>query len=276
MRSKGLGILGISLGLAALPALAQVSSKPVSQPTTTVITPRIHGPIRDHAKTDNSSGTSSNWSGFAVTGKDFNFAKGSWHVPEVDCTKTPNTYSSFWVGLDGDLSTSDTVEQTGTESDCDGTTPRYYAWYEFYPAGSFIISSMPVVPGDVMGASVTYADGVFTLGIHNRTTGAEFSITGTVSGAKRSSAEWIAEAPCCTASGGILPLADFDVVKFGEDYTSDAGTDYATDSTVNDGSILDFGVNRERITMTYSGGNKAVPTVLTSDGTSFAVNWKHE
>jgi hypothetical protein len=58
MRSKGLGILGISLGLAALPALAQVSSKPVSQPTTTVITPRIHGPIRDHAKTDNSSGTS--------------------------------------------------------------------------------------------------------------------------------------------------------------------------------------------------------------------------
>lgn len=261
------------LALFLLTGLGSAQTEPT--PTTAAITPRIHGPIRDHMKIDDSVGTSSNWSGFAVTGSDFTYAKGSWHVPEVDCTKTPNTYSSFWVGLDGDLSSSPTVEQTGTESDCDGTTPVYYVWYEFYPAGSVLID-MAVAPGDVMGASVGYSDGKFTVGIHNHTTGAEFSHTESLSGAKRSSAEWIAEAPCCTSGGGILPLADFDVANFGEDYNSDPDTNYATDSVVNDGSILDFGSKRERINMVYSGGNKAVPTVLTSDGTSFRVYWDHE
>jgi hypothetical protein len=273
MISKGLGILGICLTFAALPSVAQVPSGPTSQLTTAVIIPRNHGPILDHVKIDNSTGTSSNWSGFVVTGSDFTFAKGSWHVPEVDCTTTPNTYSAFWVGLDGH--SDKTVEQTGTASDCNGTTPQYYAWYEFYPAKAVVIN-MAISPGDVMGASVTYSDGEFTVGIHNHTTGAEYSKTATVSGANRTSAEWIAEAPCCTSGGGILPLADFDVASFGEDYNADPGTNFATDSAVSDGSILDFGSNRERITMVYSGGNKAVPTVLTSDGTSFRVDWKHE
>jgi len=29
---------------------------------------------------------------------------------------------------------SDSVEQTGTDSDCDGGSPGYYGWYEMYPA----------------------------------------------------------------------------------------------------------------------------------------------
>jgi hypothetical protein len=271
MRSKRLGILGISLVFAALPALAQVSSEPVSQPTTAVIIPRIHGPIRDHVKHDDSTGTSSNWSGFAVTGTDFTIAKGSWHVPEVDCTKTPNTYSSFWVGFDGDLSNSDTVEQNGTDSDCSGTTPVYYAWYEFYPAGSVLIEDVPVSPGNIMYAEVSYNGSEFTLYIKNETTGKSHSHTKAVSGAKRNSAEWIAEAPY---NGGILPLADFDKANFCDDRTGVNDTNYATDSTIT-GPISDF-ASRERITMTYSGGDKAVPTVLTTDGTSFTVTWKHE
>ncbi len=272
MQSKGLGILVICLACAVLPALAQVTSTPASQPTKAVITPRVHGPMKDHIRIDDSTGTSSNWSGFAVTGTDFTYAKGSWHVEEVDCTATPNTYSSTWVGLDGDGN--DTVEQTGTASDCNGTTPQYYAWYEFYPAGSVPIS-MAVSPGDVMGASVTYADGEFTLGIHNRTTGAEFSVKGKLSTAKRTSAEWIVEAPCCTAGGGILPLADFDEANLGEGNTGDGGSNYATDSTESDRAIGAF-ASRERITMVYSGGDKAVPTTLSDGGTTFSVAWKHE
>ena len=34
-----------------------------------------------------------------------------------------------------------------------------------------------------------------------------------LSGAARSSAEVIVEAPCCTGSGGILPLTDFGTVS---------------------------------------------------------------
>ena len=124
--------------------------------------------MRLHGTVPGGGVTSENWSGYAVTGSSFTFAKGSWHVPEVDCSKTPNTYSAFWEGIDG--YSDKTVEQTGTASDCDGTTAQYYAWYEFYPAGSVPIS-MPIEAGDVRGASVTYSDGKFTVSIHNHTTG---------------------------------------------------------------------------------------------------------
>jgi hypothetical protein len=269
MTSKAL-VVGLASLFAVSAALAQTASESISNSPQ----PRINGPMR-LIKAVPGNVTSENWSGYAVTGKDFTFAKGSWHVPEVDCTKTPNTYSAFWVGLDG--YSDKTVEQTGTSSDCNGTTPVYYAWYEFYPAGSVVISSMTISPGDVIGASVSYENGQFTIGIHDHNTGEEFKISQVVSGAQRSSAEWIAEAPCCTSSGGILPLADFVTANYGYDHTSDPGTNYATDSTEDNKPIVDFGKNVQKITMISAGDvTEAVPTALSSDGTSFTVDWKSE
>ena len=271
MTTKGLRILGISLLLAVAPAVAQVASESVSQPTTPTIVPREHGPMRLHERIDEGSVTSDNWSGYAVTGKEFTYAKGSWHVPQVDCTKTPNSYSAFWVGIDG--YNDSTVEQTGTDSDCYSTTPQYYAWHEFYPAGSVVITSMPVVAGDVIGASVTYTGGKFLLGIHNWTTGVQYHVTKAVPAADRSSAEWIAEAPCCTSGGGILPLADYVLGNFGEDYTPDPDTNFATDSTESDKPIADFGSSVQKITMVDGGVDISVPTALKSDGASFQTDW---
>jgi len=273
MKSKAIGVLSIGLLFAASAALGQVSSETVSTTTPAAASTRQHPPMRLVADFFDGTVTSTNWSGYAVTGSDFTYAKGSWHVPQVDCTTTPNTYSAFWVGIDG--YSDGTVEQTGTASDCNGTTPSYYAWYEFYPAGSVVIS-MTVNPGDVMGGSVTYSNGEFTIGLHDHTTGAEFSTTQAVSGADRTSAEWIAEAPCCTSGGGILPLADFVRANFGEDYNSDPGTNNATDSTENDRPIGSFGTHIEEITMKAGSLTEASPTALTSDGTSFRVNWKAE
>jgi hypothetical protein len=88
-----------------------------------------------------------------VLGSSFTSVYGVWVVPSVICTGVKETqYASFWVGIDGYSSNS--VEQIGTDSDCDGSTPSYYAWYEFYPAGSFNIDSVPVNPGNVISASV--------------------------------------------------------------------------------------------------------------------------
>jgi hypothetical protein len=260
-------LCGILLLLATSPASAQISKTPRFL--------RQHTPARFHgAPSQQGKVETENWSGYAVTGSGFNFAKGSWHVPEVDCSKTPNTYSAFWVGIDG--YTDGTVEQTGTASDCNGTTPQYYAWYEFYPSGSHIITSVPVKAGDIIGASVTYAGGVFTVSIHDRTTGKIYTTEQQVAGAERSSAEWIAEAPCCTSGGNILPLADFDVANFGQDYTNDAGTNFATDSSTS-GPIAHFGSNVQEITMVSSSNViEAEPTSLTGDGTSFRVYWKSE
>jgi hypothetical protein len=274
MFSKGLGILGIVLLLAIVPALAQVSTGPSSPVTAAVVSPRQHAPIHHHQSHDDGTSTSTNWSGYAVTGSSFTSAKASWTVPTVNCTTTPNTYAAFWVGLDG--YSSSTVEQTGTDSDCSGKTPSYYAWYEFYPNPSYEITSVPVSPGNHISAQVTYSGSTFTITITNESTGKTYSKSSRVSGAARSSAEWIAEAPCCTNAGGILPLSDFGTVDFGEDYTNVSGTNYATDTSTS-GPISAFGSNVDEITMDSSSGvAEAVPSALSSDGTSFTVTWKSE
>ncbi len=224
--------------------------------------PRIHA----------GSANSFNWSGYAVTGSTGSVtdAKGSWIVPGIvgSCSST-NQYSSFWVGIDG--ANSNTVEQTGTDSDCQNGTPAYYAWFEFYPHPSFIINSLTVHPGDHVSADVKYSNGKFVASITDLTTGQSFSTSSTVHSAQRSSAEWIAEAP--SSSGGILPLSDFGTVYFGQDSTGTSGTCFATISG-NSGPVGSFGSNVQKITMvTSSGAVKASPSALSSDGTSFSVQW---
>lgn len=278
MLAKSFGCL---LALAMVPAVAQVPSVTVAPQNASVITPRQHAPRRiagfrpDRIIGDVTVSDSTNWSGYAVTGSSFTSAKASWTIPTVNCSKTPNTYSSFWVGLDG--WTSSTVEQTGTDSDCNGSTPSYYAWYEFYPKGSVLISGVPVSPGNKMSASVNYTGTEFTISITNESTGKTYSKSSRVSSAKRSSAEWIAEAPCCTNGGGILPLADFGTADLGEDYTDVSGTNYATDSSIS-GQISAFGsaVNEAIMVNGTTGADEAVPSALSSDGTSFTVAWDSE
>jgi hypothetical protein len=273
MLLKGLGRLRVNLlVLAPLPALAQVPSKPTSPPTTVAVSSRQHGPMRFRRLRSDGTVESENWSGYAVTGSSFTSARGSWTVPPVDCSKTPNAYAVFWVGIDG--YSSNTVEQTGTDSDCDGESPDYYAWYEFYPKGSVLIS---VSPGNQMSAEVTYNGSEFTIKITNESTGESLSHSSKVPGAKRSSAEWIAEAPSCTKRGGFLPLSNFGTVLLGPDYTGVSDTNEATDASTS-GRIGDFGSSLEEITMfnAKNGADEAVPSALTSDETSFSVAWKSE
>jgi hypothetical protein len=171
---------------------------------------------------------------------------GSWIVPAVSCSSTPNGYSSFWVGIDGDGS--NTVEQIGTDSDCVSLldaqgTPTYYAWFEFYPKGSYLIGSYNkktglcqsncVSVGDTITADVSYGGGgpkgqggsSFTVTItDNGRNGVpiwKFSTSSSVASAQQASAEWIAEAP---SSGGVLPLADFNAVTFSGGQATISGT----------------------------------------------------
>lgn len=218
------------------------------------------------------SNYSTNWSGYAVTGStgSVTSVSGSWIVPTATGRKRTTAYSSFWVGIDG--FSSNTVEQTGTDSDVQSGVAVYYAWYEFYPNPMYQIS-MTIKPGDVMTATVTYSGGLFTVSITDKTTGATFSTSATVPGAAQSSAEWIAEAP--SSSRGVLPLANFGTVQFGQDYTAISGTCYATIGGAS-GSIGSFGSLVQQITMVTNGGTvKAYPSSLSSDGTSFTVTWHH-
>ena len=219
MLSSRLLILG---ALAILPAVAQVSDASLSPEAMPEVSRHQHGPIRIKEKHDDGTVTSTNWSGYAVTGSSFTSAKGSWIVPTATCS-SGNQYAAFWVGIDGYSSSS--VEQTGTDSDCSRGKPSYYAWYEFYPQPSFTISSLTIKPGDRMSAQVVYSGSEFTITITDETSGKSFSKSATVRNAKRSSAEWIAEAP---SSSRVLPLADFGTVLLGEDSTGVTGTNEAT------------------------------------------------
>jgi hypothetical protein len=232
--------------------LMAASALPVPQLTRA---PRVH----------DASSTSTNWSGYAVTGAagSVSIAKGSWVVPAIQgsCTSTAQ-YSSFWVGIDG--FNSGTVEQTGTDSDCQNGAPTYYAWFEFFPHASFLINGMTITPGDHMTAQASFSGRSFTVTITDTTTGATFSTSSSVKRAQRSSAEWIAEAP--SSSGGILPLADFGTVNFS------SSTATLNGST---GTIGSYGSSVQQITMVTSSGTiKAQPSALSGSGDSFSVTWK--
>ncbi len=68
-------------------------------------------------------------------------------------------------------------------------------------------------------------------------------------------------------------MADFGTVSWGTDYTKVTLTNFATISGAT-GAIGSFGIAVHQITMVTSGGTiKASPSTLTSDGTSFTVNW---
>jgi Peptidase A4 family len=199
---------------------------------------------------------STNWSGYAATTGTYTSVSASWTQPTGTCSRG-DQYAAFWVGLDGYSSSS--VEQTGSEVDCIGRTAEYYAWYEMYPNPSVNYSNT-VRPGDHFNASVTYiGSNQFKLYIQDATQGWSHTTTGTLAGAARSSAEVIVEAPCCTASGGILPLADF-------------GTVNITGSTANGAALGNAGGVTQIIMIDNAGRDKDIVSSL-SGGENFSATW---
>jgi hypothetical protein len=199
--------------------------------------------------TEAAEATTENWSGYAATGSAgaFTSVTSSWAQPAVTCDGS-DTFSSFWVGLDG-VNTQD-LEQTGTEADCAGGTAEYSGWYEIFPAAPVFFNN-PVEPGDAMTATVTAnGGGSFTLTLRDTTGDWTQTTDQTVQGAPLSSAEVIAEAP---SSQSVLPLADF------------------ADAEVNGQPIGND--NPTALTMVSSGGTtEATPSAL-AGGDGFTVTW---
>src|ERR1700742_2705435 len=209
----------ISAAAATATASPSASASPGAVPTVSPaapgVTPQIVAGSRAAAQ-NQTVVQSSNWSGYAATssGAAFTGVTATWTQPAATCTGGQQ-YSAFWAGLDG--YSSNTVEQTGTEVDCSGTTPSYSAWYEFYPgsAVTWPTSTSAVKPNHQYTASVTYSAATgSTVTLKDDTAGWIATQAQQVAGAARFSAEVIAEAPCCTAGGGILPLTNFGTVSF--------------------------------------------------------------
>lgn len=211
------------------------------------------------ANAANAAVTSQNWAGYASAGNagTFTSVSASWTQPAVTCTAT-DTFSSFWVGLDGDGTNS--VEQTGTEADCSGGNAAYQGWFEMFPAAPVFYNN-PVQPGDAMSASVVAnGGGAFTLTLTDSTQGWTQQTNQTLNTAQLGSAEIIAEAPS-SGNGNVLPLSNFGTVSF-----TNATADNAPIGTENPDSL------------TLVSGNmvtEATPSALTG-GNAFTVTWNSD
>jgi hypothetical protein len=199
---------------------------------------------------------STNWSGYAATTGTYTSISASWIQPTGTCSHG-DQYAAFWVGLDGYNSNS--VEQTGSEVDCMGGTAEYYAWYEMYPNNSVNYSNT-VRAGDHFHASVTYeGNDEFSLFIQDATRGWSHTTVASLADAARSSAEIIVEAPCCTFSGGILPLTNF-------------GTVNISSSMANGDALGNAGGVTQIIMIDNAGRNKDTISSL-SRGEAFSATW---
>ncbi len=212
----------LAAGSAAATSHGSRTAGHLIRPSAHLVRPTGHGtaPLLGRVGSRNAVG-STNWSGYAATGANgaFSSVSASWVEPTGHCS-SGHQYSSFWVGLDG--FSSGTVEQTGSEVDCSGSTPVYYSWYEMYPA-----------------FPVNFSNTVRPL-----------------SGAARSSAEVIAEAP--SSSGGVLPLANFGTVNFSASKANGANLGNS---------------NPTEIIMVGNSGRPKVSVSALSGGTNFSVTW---
>jgi|HubBroStandDraft_1064217.scaffolds.fasta_scaffold204193_2 hypothetical protein len=266
--------LWVLSALAILPAVAQVSDTTARAALLNAFRLR-HAPVRVVEKLDDGTFTTTNWSGYAVVGSDFTTATGSWIQPAIKCNSTTDTeLAAFWVGIDGFTDT--TVEQTGTLAGCVDGVVLYEAWYEFYPKEDIVvIPSIIVSPGDKILTEVKFSAGKFTLTIKDETAGTHFSVTGTQPGTLRTSAEWIAEAPCCVSGSTVYPIPDFGTALFGKDVTGIASTNYAVNSS-HSGPFNTF-ASTDVATITMINGTtgavESVPSSPSSDGSSFSAQW---
>jgi hypothetical protein len=207
---------------------------------------------------------STNWSGYATKGTTFKAVSGKWTQPAVNCAPAPNGIVAFWVGIDG--YTSGTVEQDGTLAECNNGVPTYFDWWEMYPTNAVqIVHSIGA--GDVFVSSVTYTgSGHYTLTVTDKTRpSSSFTTVQTCVSCVRTSAEWIAEAPCCVGQNPY-PMPNWGTMKFARSSTtSDAG---------HTGTISDPAWQNDEITMVNNSSQvKAQPGPLLKGGAQFTVTW---
>ena len=272
----------------------------VSLPMTIVEPHLIPNEGRSHGKSRQAGpATFGNWSGFELDRslrftpqppgigltEPYDWVAGEWHVPAVTSGGDPNkqTYSAFWVGLDGDGLTD--LVQAGTEQDSVNynflfvniTVSTYYAWTEFLPQQPTeqVISGLAVNPGDLIftevwmgnaGSSPTLsgAFGIFLM--MNLSSCVSTSIYTPIGGTRVSGSEavWIMERP--TVAGSLPDLANY-----GSAIMSSASARKAN-AAPHQGYIAYQGARNKQITMVN--GPDILSTVTPIDANSMRFDWQ--
>jgi len=274
-----LGLVGVAIAL----ALASGQRAPARSP--------VLRAARAEGALSSTQSISSDWSGYVVTapGVTYTSATATWTQPAVFCSVAgagAGAESAFWVGLGGYDPNSQSLEQIGSDSDCNRAgRPEYYAWYELVPAAAVPLG-LRIEPGNTVTVSVNAIDGGTTieLQIINRTLGVRVTKLLPFAAADLSSAEWITEAPseCAGVSCRTQPLADFGSVSFsrvaargnglGGTITDPSWT--ADEIELQPGSASrDYFPGRVRSGGSPHSSAGATPVVLSASGTAFSIDW---
>jgi hypothetical protein len=169
--------------------------------------------------------TSSNWSGYAVTGGPFTGASATFTVPFITTAASCSAHVSEWVGIDGfnppgQPADSQLIQAGIDESDTDPTTNQctpgsffVWPWWEVLPAPEQL-------PTGWQGASVSAGDkvtvtigratgGTWAMELTDHTGGGSFIADASFDGSG-ATAEWIVEASSDAGNcNGVCPLAEY-------------------------------------------------------------------
>ncbi len=213
-----------------------------------------------------------NWSGYAARSSSaFSCLQGRWTEPTVSCPASGAASLSIWIGFDGeDGASRATLEQIGTNVDCDDGHARTFAWFEILPQDRFEEElPLDVRAGDRIAASIQIVGRSYHLVIENLTSGRVADTYEHSPGSLRQTAEWIVEAPTvgCPEACHVASLAHFSTVTFS-----------AADAILNNrlGPISDGRWSRARLDLeTRTGVVRARTGGLNPSGTAFSVVWRH-
>jgi hypothetical protein len=214
--------------------------------------------------------TTTNFSGYidyAGSGQTFTSVSASWTVPTVTCQPGETAWAAQWPGI-GDVTT---VQQDGTETDCENGTPVYWAWYEMYGdaavnsgyAQALSSTTYPVSAGDVMTGSVSLSGTTWLLSLADATANWNFSIqfSSPPGGLSQGSAEWMVEDPDgCTPQ--CQTLAQYSPVQF----TSATATENGQGGPISAFAATTLQIEQNSTLL-------SAPAALDATGDGFTDNW---
>lgn len=188
---------------------------------------------------------STNWSGYVIPSTSiFTEAGGTWTVPTLDCSTTPNGVVTVWVGIGG--RGGEVLLQTGTASACVNGVQQNDGWTEEYPSNpnhNAVFQGFPVSTGNTIHAAVfQMSTGAWETRVDNLSTGLSgvlvtgegwgvgpyggttFTPQGSATGLTYNggtTAEWIVEDPSLPT--GQAAFGDYGTVTFSNLTTSLGG-----------------------------------------------------
>jgi hypothetical protein len=224
---------------------------PISPGPTPPIAPAPEGPINPGPSPHDDRYNSSNWGGVVAWSPNFDdpvtSVAGKWTVPHVIA---PEPYDggyicATWIGIDGMQPEITTLLQAGTTQAIvpadssvddlwglpglllpwafsDGFAYQSYAWWQWVPGCSVMITNLAVTPGDVMSCHIDTDSPTgattATIQLINLTTGKMTPIPATAPPGTKvlgGMAEWIVEKPNETEYNGLpVKLPEYSSVYF--------------------------------------------------------------